>query len=343
MDFDLIKADTNIIPEDASINEATYFVLESIQEDFNNLMKDFALNELGIFESTGCEIIYEGSTLAETKAKIKGFVEKSWAKDKGQFENFLQYCNDKTNTIKDNVNGNKIKNSVLSSEVTKNRKGCYSYTGLEEYKAGKGKIAEGVQFLKASTGKVDASNFEDMKKQFANIIGASSPSISNVKKAAIANFKGEKKDLSAEQIKANLPAMWDIVWDFKKAASEVKQAYSSSNSTFKNLSKASDLEDDSTINTVRMKFYNYVAQAIAAIDGAFLTIYKEQLTCIRSIVWAQTIPVLKAYRSKAIKEAVENAKIQESVDRATTDVNDDISIVSEQNEKFESLFDWDLD
>jgi len=78
--FKDVELDMSDIPSYASLDEATLYVMEANTVLFNNLKREIGLNELGVFETSGCTISYvveagEG----EEGSKKSGLVDKAKA------------------------------------------------------------------------------------------------------------------------------------------------------------------------------------------------------------------------------------------------------------------------
>lgn len=369
-----IKAEKNVIPASATLAEASYYVLQSIEEDYNELMRGLALNELGVLEATGVEVVYEDTVLTEATDKVAGFADKNYAKVKGMYEKFLSDQKSKVDSLKAKMPEAKVKkiaSGCIGSIADKEYATCYTYANLESAKSGNNsnKICKGIQFLEKSAMSVSDANIEETKSRFANIIGASSSSIKDVKAAAINYLRGSDKTMVIDKAKvvANFDSMWKSVFDYKTIASEVKGCLNCSKTAFSNLAKSAKVGGDDAVSKARIKFQKYAAEAIVALNNAILLVYKEQLDTNRKVVWKAASQCLKNAPKKEekapVKESVEltdqqvaevakrmvqengvepTAELLVAMNEAGVDVSD-ILPVTEETEKFESLFDFDLE
>lgn len=375
-----IKANKNIIPASATLAESGYYVLQSIEEDYNELMRDMALTELGVLESTGEELVYEGAILTEATDKVGSFVDSNYGKIKGMYEKFLQDQQAKANKLNKGIPAAKAKKAVsanIGSIADKEYAKSYAYTNLETAKSGSdsNKIWAAVGYLASAASTVSEANVDEVKSKFASMIGASSPSVKDVKAAAISYLRGADKSFSITKstVSSNLNEMWDCVFNFKKISSEVKGCLNKSKAAFTSLNKASKAGADDAVTKVRVKFQKYAAQVIAALNNAILLVYKEQLDTNRKVVWKVTsqclkaAPVKKAEKKEApvkedagfeteyekaefIRDILEanvanvevNDRVLTSLAEAGVDITDIIP-ESAETERVSQLFDFDLD
>jgi hypothetical protein len=368
-----IKAEKNVIPASATLAEASYYVLESIERDYNDLMRGLALNELGVLEATGSEVVYEGDVLTEATEKVASFTEKNYGKVKGMYEKFLTDQKSKVDSLKSKIpdKTKKVVAANISGIADKEYAKSYSYANLESAKSGtaNNKIWKGVAFLQSSAATVSDANIEEVKSKFANIIGASSSSIKDVKGAAINYLRGSEKSFSITKstVVSNMDSMWKSVFDYKTISSELKGCLNTTKSAFAGLSKSTKVGGDDAVSKARIKFQKYAAEAIVALNNAILLVYKEQLDTNRKVVWKAAAQCLKNSPKKVEKtpvkeeadwtarEVAEFAKAYceasdiEITDQAILAMNEagvdvsDILPVTEETEKFDSLFDFDLD
>ncbi len=370
-----IKAEKNVIPSSATLAEASYYVLQSIEEDYNDLMRGMALNELGVLEATGVEVVYEDAVLTEATDKVAGFTEKNYGKVKGMYEKFLTDQKSKVDSLKAKIpeaKSKKIIGSCLNDIADKEYAKSYSYANLESVKSGNNgnKICKGIDYLQKAASTVSAANVDEIKSKFANIIGASSPALKDVKAAAITYLRGSDKSFSIDKAKvvANFDSMWKSVFDYKTIASEVKGCLNATKTAFNGLAKSTKVGGDDAVTKERIKFQKYAAEAIVVLNNAVLLVYTEQLNTNRKVVWKAASQCLKNAPKKVekaapVKEDVELTQsevaafaknfMQENnieftdqsiiaMSEAGVDVSD-ILPVTEESEKVESLFNFDIE
>lgn len=104
--------------------EAGMNLVAESENNYNNIMKAIAMDELYALESTGAEIVYESGRLKSFFTKVKDFFKKLWEKIKGIFVKFFASIN--SMVLKDKEFVKKYK-KALSSVDTKN----FTYKGFE--------------------------------------------------------------------------------------------------------------------------------------------------------------------------------------------------------------------
>ena len=369
-----IRAEKNVSPSSATLAEESYYVLQSIEEDYNQMMKEMALNELGVLESTGEAVVYEDAVLTEATDKVAGFTGKNYGKVKAMYEKFLTDQKGKVDTIKSKIPEGKIKKaavSCLDGIADKEYAKSYSYANLESAKSGNSgnKIWKGINYLQQASTTISGANAEEVKSKFANIIGASSPNLKDIKAAAITYLRGSEKSFSIDKAKvvSNFDDMCKSVFDYKTISSELKGCLNNSMAAFNALSKANKVGADDAVSKERIKFQKYAAEAIVVLNNAILLVYKEQLDTNRKVVWKALSQCVKNVPKKvektAVKEEVElsNTEVAQFVkdyciennieitDKAILAMQeagveiDDILPVTEESEKLDSIFDFDLE
>jgi hypothetical protein len=335
--MDNIKTDASFIPSYSTINEASYLVLEAIEEDYNEMMRGFALQELAVLEATNTELIYEAKTAAEAKNKINGFVKGAWAKDKGQYEHFLKQQKDNIDKLNSKVKVSKVKSlekAAVEGSSDKVYAKSYTYKGLEEAKTGNGKIWKAVAVLVANASKVNESNLEEVKNQFAKAIGASSSSTKDIKTAVINYLRGSSDksfEIGKAHISKNYASMVDYAFNYKVVSSDVKKVLNTSKSAFDSIAQAAaSKEGNDVVDKATVSYLKFAVQTISLVDGAILTVYKEEINTNRKAIWKFIAPVVSSAAKSAAKEASINDKAQKEVTESAT--ND--------FEEHEAIFDW---
>jgi hypothetical protein len=131
----------NVIPSYASIDESALYVIEASERDFNSMMRNIGLNELGILEATGKPIVYEAGKISTVIDAAIEFLKKLWSGIEGMFNKFLHAMKagcDKFKLMLD-------KATHASKEKAKNLKDgrygmTYSYKNMDEVIDGKGPL-----------------------------------------------------------------------------------------------------------------------------------------------------------------------------------------------------------
>lgn len=85
-----VEADMSCVAADAlTFCENSIYFTESMDHDYNMMMREFGKRELSVFESTGSEIVYEAVDIKGIKDAVVKFFKEQWAKVKGAFQSIL--------------------------------------------------------------------------------------------------------------------------------------------------------------------------------------------------------------------------------------------------------------
>ena len=108
---------------------ASYIVAESVN-NYNSIMKAIALDEFGVYESTGVEMVYEAANFKAFFAKIKEFFKKLWEKIKGMFQKFFAKIN--SLVMKDKEFVKKYKKQLMAVKTKDFEYKGYTFTNLDK-------------------------------------------------------------------------------------------------------------------------------------------------------------------------------------------------------------------
>lgn len=104
--------------------EAGMNLVAESENNYNNIMKAIAMDELYALESTGAEIVYESGRIKSFLTKVKEFFKKLWEKIKGIFVKFFASIN--AMVMKDKQFVNKYKKALMKVETRD-----FTYKGFE--------------------------------------------------------------------------------------------------------------------------------------------------------------------------------------------------------------------
>lgn len=115
----IVESDKYAIPDDIhSFFEGSMYLAESVNSNYNIMMKSIAINEAMVLESTGSEIIYEGNALSALKDKVKKLFIAIWAKIKALFEKIYAWFEKKRKEFVKKL-GNKVNEKLYKIDMNK--------------------------------------------------------------------------------------------------------------------------------------------------------------------------------------------------------------------------------
>jgi hypothetical protein len=110
--------------------EAAYNIVVESEENYNRIIQAVGIEELAVFESTGAEMVYEGSTMGGFIEKAKQLFINMWEKIKGVFKKFFAMFDSFVSSDKDFVN--KYKKHLLTVNTRDFKYQGYEFKNLEE-------------------------------------------------------------------------------------------------------------------------------------------------------------------------------------------------------------------
>lgn len=176
LDFMSLAEDTKIpqLPESSSLLEDALFAIAESEENYNNIMKACAMNELVHFQENGTEYMFTEASGTGFLASARAFFRKIWEKIKSLFKKFAimlaQFIQDDKTFVKKNqtmiVNG--ITNIPSNAEFM-----GYRYNGFTKYLTSSEQSA-----ILAVKGMDDAGKKEYWAKRNASITDAEKAAVS---------------------------------------------------------------------------------------------------------------------------------------------------------------------
>lgn len=209
-----VEADMSVIPSfSLSFVESALYVAEAVEKDFNEMFKTIGVNELAVFESTGTEIVYEGTNLDKLKETVINFLKESWKKIKGLYEKILvkfQTLNKEavkelgkiTDSALENIDKKKTFGKVHKFDMKNIPNFGANATGIVNDAAGKfGNDPENAADIKA--------DFE--KSLVSKISGVDAENLTDMKKKLVEKYAGEVVVADLGFVKEHLQEMKDVV------------------------------------------------------------------------------------------------------------------------------------
>lgn len=316
-----IKADSSYSNSANTITESAQLCLEAIENDYNSLINEFnSAYIFQLFENTRLTSLEESDVMKSTKDSVSDFIIKSWAKNKGMYDIALAKIKSSTDAVKTSVKDRKTVSNIIKNIGSSDDKvyaTTYSYGNLELVKKGvsSSNIARATQFLKMNIMKATPDNIEEIKKQFASMIGAADPSVKEIHKAVVGYLRTtpEKSfQIRKNQVEANIGEMWSVVYDFKKSSNELKKVFASSKADFDFLVKSSKNMKQENINRAQLSLYKYATEVFTVINSAILKTYQEERNIYKKVVFDSSRSVAKNMK-KSMKESYNYFSEKESL------------------------------
>ena len=378
--FKDVELDMSDIPSYASLDEATLYVMEANTVLFNNLKREIGLNELGIFETTGCTVSYvveanegeEGSKSGLVdKAKAAGgavvnksvdlaqkvlkFIEAIGAKIKGLFEAAMRKIGELTakaaNAFGGRLDEKKLKEALTKTEITFTSGG---FDNLKEFIDSGGELHPLVFGSKPE---------EDIKGKISDIIGG------DLNKANLIKFfEGESKNQKLDP--KGVEDICKLIKNFKDNNAAVKKLYKDCekiiNDKKKEVKRAKVVDND-MLNAINANLRDMTLVYGTAMSSYYKLIRQDVNLAIKLTAKASKLgkaaeagadkvkaaaKTVKEAPGKAINNAKEKANAKKEQQQAAKDFaanggSWDESAVSDipegsmtYTEEVESLFNW---
>lgn len=341
----------NVIPSYASFNESMYYVIESIEKDYNNMLMDIGLNELAIIESGNIEAIHEAEKNGFKKF-IDGIVklfQTMWGKVRGLFDKCLNDIKSKVDENKKRKLGEKIKK--FSERINKLPDGkefgkINDYAGFA--KDDWSKFAIDIEVFSKGCGSVlSFSDLDSAKKQlerytsnFAQKMAGKSfadCSVKEVKEAVVNNLRGEEVSITKKYLSDNINEMLDYATNYNSTIKNIKSAYNKAKKSF-----------DDTIKTIKGTKEDESNKAQYAIMKECLGSLKKN----KEFMIAACQGLFSVAREKLSKESIllykmlnafeKQAKKEEKKDKKEDKVENSSEGSSTVQSEIAQLFDWNL-
>lgn len=345
-------ATANVIPAYASFNEAMYYVIESTEKDYTNMLMNIGLNELAIIES--------GNVLAIQEAEKNGFqrfidnivkfFQTMWGKVKGLFDKCLagiktkidenkkrnldkklKKYSDKIDKLPDDKEFGKIFNY---NDFSNDNWGKFAID-IEVYSKGCGSVLSFTD-VDAAKAQLDRYNENFAKKFIGESKSFSDTAIKDVRKTVVENLRGKEVVINKKYLKDNLNNMCDYVTNYNTTIKPIKSAYNKAKKSFDDTIKLIKSTKEDPENKAQYAIMKEVLAPlkkskeymIAACQGLF-TVCREKLMKESILLFKLSTSLEKQAKKDEKKE---EAKKEEKKEDTSSTVQSEIA----------NLFDWNL-
>lgn len=345
-------ATANVIPAYASFNEAMYYVIESTEKDYTNMLMNIGLNELAVIESGNVLAIQEAEKNGFQRfidniveffktmwGKVKGFFDKCLAgiktkideNKKRNLDKKLKKYSDKIDKLPEDKEFGKIFNynnfsnnnwNEFASSIDMYSNGCTSilvFRDVDEAKA-----------------QIDRCNETFAKKFIGESKSFSETEVKDVKNTVVKNLRGEEVVINKKYLKDNLNNMCDYVTNYNSAIKPIKNAYNKAKKSFDDTIKTFKSAKENPDNKAQYAIMKEVLAPlkkskeymVAACQGLF-TVCKEKLMKESILLFKLSTSLEKQAKKDEKKE---EAKKEEKKEDTSSTVQSEIA----------NLFDWNL-
>lgn len=310
----------HVVPEYAPFNEAYFYLQEATEADWNSMVRSIGIMELGIFEATGTEVVYEadGENIKGVKEKIAEFFKKRWEDIKGLYDKLITAVQKACTAAKERFKESKR----LRLEELKTKDGAditfgefHKYTGLD---------------------KVTSKDNFDFRAQSAETL------------------RGEKITVTKSKLVSE-PELWNKIFnaafDFKFTKSGIIANYKATKTAFDNAVKAAksaETVDQEAIKAAKEKVTNLNKYA-----SLVCKLFHERQRLALGIVTKVAVRTMKKSNTekeeaklakeqkKQEKEVLKNAggKKEEKKEEGT---KESAFVAESYSTEIERLFDWDF-
>lgn len=331
---DIVALQHEMIPRWASFDEAVFYVLEHAEKNYQETMREFALDELGY--------VAEAKELKpDSESRIKQIKDSVITFIKTKVKEFMAMCNDFLQKMKKTISNALDKNFYkMRNEIKKNIDNLkdkkygktYAYPNYYSYVDGKG---ENIKELNAAfeltavisnaIGKNDIADMEkdieEGKARFYTAVHAKQGAKeSEVRKGLITWFRcGSSKESTIDVDKAYIKAaiedgMIDIATNYNKLSSCVSAQVKKFKKGMDNNEKQvkADKKNNSSVYGVLMPAIRFASSMMMVTQGAFMSVIREKtMKDISILTRLAIVSVGKKKEEKATNEATEVTENQE--------------------------------
>lgn len=323
----------NVVPSYAPFCETYFYLQEATEADFNQLKFEIGIQELGVMEATGVELIYEQDEekSQSVKDKIVAFIKAQWEKVKGAFDKMLKAIQEKMAKAKDK----------FTSKVISNIKKNLANGRLKEKEKGFGKFAnyDGLNNL-MKMGKTALKNVEATTDLDV--------SLDKLKK----DYRGDDFIVNREWITNNVDLIVNTALDFKFTKSSILKGYNDVKKEFDEMIKKvkvgpAEIKVKTEAAKNHVKTLNKIASAAVALYVERQARALKILTQIAVGTLAKSDSEKESVKAekeaaKAKKAADKEAKKAEKNGEKKEEVEQEAAVMESYTSEIERMFDWNF-
>lgn len=315
-----------VIPSYAAVGEGALYVMESVENDFNNLLMTTGISEL----QEGVKDL--GAKLKSNKVLegLKEVVKKAWAYIQGLFEKALGWLKDKTKSVKKAIDNavSSVDKKVATNIENKIVKFLNGLDADKEYNFGttisgpasniaNNKYIDEVDKLIDKCAKLFESYMASDEKDLAGYADDLNE-IRNFRDEIITGCKDlyQPKEVDAKYVTDWYKQMVMDVTDYPKTSSALKKSFNDSKKQIKKMSDAIDKSARSAEASVKSDV-SKCAQLIKSGIQAVTAVDNEICSALAKKISSDARIIIKIYAG-VVKEVEKEAKKEEKVSESTT-------------------------
>lgn len=326
----------HVVPGYAPFSEAYFYLQEATEADWNSMVQSIGISELGVFEATGVEVVYEEGTEGNEKnqnAIVKFFAE-AWKRIKGLFDKAIEAiqtaCTNAKNKFKNNMYKN-ITNRLKAEKEVKDKDGN---TKTESIKYGKWYTYDHLGIA--------------MNRTAENLTGVGNGDGNN--EGLLENLRGKAVDVTRDYLLEgeNWDKIVDYAFEFKFTKKQIVGNYTEVKKAFDEAVKAakSGKAGKEAIDAARAKVTKLNKYASVVCKA-----YHERQRLAIGIVSKVVVHTMKKSEGekadekamKANKKAANARKPEEKPEEKKEEGTKESALVAESySTEIERLFDWDF-
>lgn len=328
----------NVVPSYAPFCETYFYLQEATEADFNQLKFEIGIQELGVMEATGVELIYEQDEekSQSVKDKIVAFIKAQWEKVKGAFDKMLKVIQEKIAKAKEKFTGkviSNIKKNLANGRLKETGKDgvVKSYGKFAKYD-GLDKIANlSASSLKAEEATTDVDiSLDELKKK----------------------YRGEEFEVNRDWIASNVDFIVKTALDFKFTKSSILKGYNDVKKGFdEEIKKVKVGPAEIKVKTDAAKAH---VKTLNKIASAAVALYVERQAKALGLLTKVAVGTLaKSETEKAVaKDAKEAAKAKKAADKEAKkaekngekkeETEQEAAVMESYTSEIERMFDWNF-
>lgn len=330
---EILEAGVNhdVIPSYAPFCETYLYLQEATERDYNQLMFDIGLSELGVLEATGVEVVYEQDEEKgqSFKDKVVKFVKERWEAVKAAFDKLLKTLQEKMANAKAKFTQkaiDKIKYRLKETDkdgVVKSYGKFYAYDKLDTV-------------IKMNAGEL-AGDAED-----ETVID-------------LEYLRGDEVEVNKDWLLANFDKIINYSLEFKFTKGQILTPYNAVkkmfNAEIQDAKKAKDKEEVDRIKTVVTNLNKYAAAVVHAYHErqrlALAILLKVSVNTLKKSDVEKQVAKEEKEAAKAKKEAEKKGEVKQPAKKGKKAVNasaemDGTPVMESYASEVEKMFDWNF-